>query len=66
MWECDVEHYEIHVYNVTGDKPSQIATIPVNHSVYWLTFSPDGKTCYAAVRGNNERYKSWVTPVYST
>ncbi len=54
VWECDVEHFEIHVYDVTGEKPKQIATIPVGHRVYWLIFSPDGKTCYASVRGKNE------------
>jgi YVTN family beta-propeller protein len=27
VWECDVEHHEVHVYDVTGAKPKQIATI---------------------------------------
>ena len=44
VWECDVEHHEVHVYDITGDKPKQIATIPIGSQVYWLTFSPDGKT----------------------
>jgi YVTN family beta-propeller protein len=54
LWECDVEHYEVHVYDITSDKPKQVATIPMGGSVYWLTFSPDGKTCYVSVLGNNE------------
>jgi YVTN family beta-propeller protein len=54
VWECDVEHKEVHVYDVTGDKPKQIATIPMPDRVYWLTFSPDGKFCYVSVRGANE------------
>jgi YVTN family beta-propeller protein len=54
IWECDVEHKEVHVYDITGDKPKQIATVPVGSQVYWLTFSPDGKTCYVAARGNGE------------
>jgi YVTN family beta-propeller protein len=54
IWECDVEHHDVHVYDITGEKPKQIATIPMGQSVYWLTFSPDGKTCYVAVRGNDE------------
>lgn len=53
VWECDVEHHEVHVYDITGDKPKQIATIPIGAQVYWLTFSPDGKTCYVAARGAN-------------
>jgi YVTN family beta-propeller protein len=54
VWECDVEHHEVHVYDLTGDKPTQIATVPVGERCYWLIFSPDGKTCYVSVRGRNE------------
>ncbi len=50
LWECDVNHSEVHVYDITGAKPKQIATVPLAAPVYWLTFSPDGKTCYVAVR----------------
>jgi YVTN family beta-propeller protein len=53
IWECDVEHYDVHVYDIRGDKPKQIATIPIGTRIYWLTFSPDGKTCYVAARGSN-------------
>jgi YVTN family beta-propeller protein len=51
VWECDVEHHEVHVYDVTGDKPRQIATVPIGSRVYWLTFSPSGKVCYVSARG---------------
>jgi YVTN family beta-propeller protein len=54
IWECDVEHYDVHVYDLTGDRPKQVATVPMGGSVYWLTMSPDGKTCYVSVLGNNE------------
>ncbi len=54
LWECDVEHHEVHIYDITGDKPKQIKTLPLGEKVYWLTFTPDGKTAYVAVRGNNE------------
>jgi YVTN family beta-propeller protein len=54
VWECDVEHHEVHVYDVTGDKPKQIATVPIGSRVYWLTFSPDGKICYVSARGKGE------------
>jgi len=54
LWECDVEHHDVHVYDITGDRPKQTATIPLPGSVYWLTFTPDGKTCYVSVFGRNE------------
>jgi YVTN family beta-propeller protein len=54
VWECDVEHHEVHVYDITADKPKQIKTIPMEGAVYWLTWSPDGKTAYIAVRGKDE------------
>jgi YVTN family beta-propeller protein len=54
IWECDVEHFDVHVYDITGDKPKQIATIPIGSQVYWLTFTPDGKTCYVSARGAGE------------
>lgn len=54
IWECDVEHHEVHVYDITGVKPKQTATIPIGSRVYWLTFTPDGKTCYVSARGNGE------------
>ena len=53
IWECDVEHHDVHVYDITGETPKQIATIPIGTQVYWLTFSPDGKTCYVSARGGN-------------
>jgi YVTN family beta-propeller protein len=53
IWECDVEHKEVHVYDLTGDKLRQIATIPIGSQVYWLTFRPDGKVCYVSARGGN-------------
>jgi YVTN family beta-propeller protein len=53
LWECDVEHKEVHVYDITGDKPKQTATIPIGSQIYWLTFRPDGKICYVSARGGN-------------
>jgi YVTN family beta-propeller protein len=54
VWECDVEHHDVHVYDVTGERPKQIATIPMGERIYWLTFNPDGKTCYVSVRGKDD------------
>jgi YVTN family beta-propeller protein len=53
IWECDVEHHDVHVYDITGDRPRQIATIPIGDRIYWLTFTPDGSQCYVSVRGVN-------------
>jgi YVTN family beta-propeller protein len=54
IWECDVEHHDVHVYDITGSRPKQIATIPIGSQIYWLTFSPDGKVCYVSARGAGE------------
>ncbi len=54
VWDCDVERKVVHVYDITGAKPKQIATIPIGGTVYWLTFGPDGKYCYVSVRSRNE------------
>jgi len=54
IWECDVEHHDVHVYDITGTRPKQVATIPIGSQIYWLTFSPDGKVCYVAARGAGE------------
>src|SRR5262249_55954413 len=54
VWECDLSHQVVHVYDVTGDRPKQTATVPIGGDVYWLTFSPDGKTCYVSVLTKDE------------
>jgi YVTN family beta-propeller protein len=54
VWECDVHHQEVHVYDITGERPRQIATVPMPGDVYWLTFSPNGAYCYVSVLTRNE------------
>jgi YVTN family beta-propeller protein len=54
VWTCDVEHFQVQVFDVTGDKPKQIATVPIGSQVYWLTFRPDGQVCYVSARGAGE------------
>jgi YVTN family beta-propeller protein len=54
VWECDIEHHEVHVYDITAERPKQIATILMPGGVYWLTFSPDGRFCYVSVLTRNE------------
>jgi YVTN family beta-propeller protein len=51
VWTCDVEHFQVQVFDITGDKPKQTHTVPIGTQVYWLTFRPDGKVCYVAARG---------------
>jgi YVTN family beta-propeller protein len=48
LWECDVEHRDLHVYDITDERAKQIATVPLGMRPYWLTFTPDGKTCFVA------------------
>jgi YVTN family beta-propeller protein len=54
LWTCDVNHHLVYVFDITSQVPRQIATIPMGGEVYWLTFTPDGKTCYVSVRGKNQ------------
>ena len=42
-----------HVYDITGDRPHQIATVPIGSQIYWVTFTPGGQICYVAARGAN-------------
>ena len=53
VWACDVEHLQVQVFDMTGDKPKQTHTIPIGSQVYWLTFRPDGKVCYVSARGTS-------------
>jgi YVTN family beta-propeller protein len=54
VWACDVEHGEVQVFDVTGDRPKQINKIDMGGKIYWLTFRPDGKYCYVAVRSKDQ------------
>jgi len=53
LWTCDVNHHQVYVFDISGDIPRQIATIPMGGEVYWLTFTPDGAICYVSVQGKN-------------
>jgi YVTN family beta-propeller protein len=54
VWEADVEHRVIHVYDAASEKPRQTATVPVSGKPYWLTFGPDGKVGYVACQHPDE------------
>ena len=43
-----------HLRPHAGEKPKQIATIPIGSRIYWVTFRPDGKICYVSARGAGE------------
>src|SRR5262249_43368458 len=54
LWACDVENHQVQFFDLTVEPPKQIAPIPMGGAVYWLTFTPDGKTCSVAVRSRGE------------
>jgi YVTN family beta-propeller protein len=54
VWDCDVERKLVHVYDITSEKPRQVASIPIGGTVYWLTFDAEGKFAYVSVRSRNE------------
>jgi YVTN family beta-propeller protein len=54
LWMCDVHHSRTYVFDLTVDPPKQVAAIEMQGDVYWLCFSPDGKTCYVSEHDKNQ------------
>ena len=54
VWDCDVERKLVHVYDITAEKPKQVASIPIGGTVYWLTFDPEGKYAYVSALSKSE------------
>lgn len=54
IWNCDVEHFEVQIFDLTGPSPKQRGKIDMGGQVYWLTFSPDGKHAYVSVRSKGQ------------
>jgi hypothetical protein len=46
IWCCDGFNSSVHVFDVTGVPPKQIASIKLREQPGWVTFSMDGKFAY--------------------
>ncbi|MBM3774360.1 MAG: YncE family protein [Acidobacteria bacterium] len=53
VWSTDTAHSLVFVYRRMPEPPRQIARIPTGKIPYWITFTPDGKTCYVANTGDD-------------
>ncbi len=53
LWMCDVFHDRTYVFDLTAEPPRQVASITMQGGGYWLSFSPDGRTCYISERIGN-------------
>jgi YVTN family beta-propeller protein len=54
LWMCDVNHDRTYVFDLTVDPPKQVAAVEMQGNVYWLCFSPDGKTCFVSEHDRNQ------------
>ena len=54
IWSCNVEHKTVHIHDITKPNYPEIAAIPMIGRVYWLTFSPDSRFAYVAVRSKSQ------------
>jgi YVTN family beta-propeller protein len=54
IWSCNVEHKTVHIHDITKPDYPQIAALPMIGRIYWLTFSPDSKFAYIAVRSKSQ------------
>jgi YVTN family beta-propeller protein len=54
IWSCNVEHKTVHIHDITKPDCPEIAAVPMIGRVYWLTFSPDSKFAYLAVRSESK------------
>lgn len=54
LWMCDVHHDRTFIFDITSDPPKQVASVEMQGDVYWLCFSPDGKTCFISEQNRNQ------------
>jgi YVTN family beta-propeller protein len=53
LWVTSFIGNGLMVYDITGETPKYLTTVPVGDAPNWLAFSPDGKFAYSANAGNN-------------
>lgn len=46
LWLADGHNSRLHIFDLTGDKPKQVQSIPVRDQPGWITFSIDGRLVY--------------------
>jgi DNA-binding beta-propeller fold protein YncE len=46
LWLADGHNSCLHLFDLTGDKPKQVQSIPVRDQPGWITFSIDGRFVY--------------------
>lgn len=46
LWLADGHNSRLHIFDLTGDKPKQIESIPVRDQPGWITFGIDGRFVY--------------------
>jgi len=46
LWLADAHNNRLHIFDLTGDKPKQVQSIPVRDQPGWITFSIDGHLVY--------------------
>jgi len=54
IWSCNVEHKTVHVHDITKPDYPELAALPMIGRVYWLTFSPDSRFAFVAVRSEQK------------
>ena len=42
------------MFDLTTEPPRQVATVEMQGNIYWLCFTPDGKTCYVSERDRDQ------------
>lgn len=48
VWSTDINNGVVHVFDVTTDKPKQVARMKTGQTPLWLTITPDSKTVYVS------------------
>src|SRR5262249_40579228 len=46
IWVCDAANRRVHVFDLAGESPKQIASILLREEPGWITFSIDGRFAY--------------------